>query len=1291
MEAEPLIVPRKNIHPYDPSHSLNLDDATKMNVIHEAPLLELLRRRYSDGKIYTNVGDVLVSVNPYKHIPTMYDPLYMQMSGEYKSESVHDGSVEEGEDEGKEDWDCADQQDIPFKHQIVKPHVYSTAGKAFCYMTAPLGGVPSGQRTIHMNQSIVITGEPGAGKTEASKYVMRYLIGASQLLGEGGENGEKVNVAKRIENMLLESNIALESFGNAKTLRNNNSSRFGKYIKMQYDKGFQLVGARTEHFLLEKSRLVSVNHDERGYHIFYQLCRGADSTTRKNFYLSSPDNFKSTSMGGCTDIDDDVDDVVEFSKTCHALKVLGFDDEAQTALWRVLAAILHLSNVTFEDLEEENCHASMSTDDLISKNELAKLLGLEASNLELLILHRSLFSASGSILRIPLNPRQAKDNLDALVKYIYGQIFAWINWKINCCHRVGIDALREELNPSEDQKEDMHINTVRSFIGILDIFGFEIMNTNSFEQLCINFANEVLQKQFNYHTFILEHAEYAKEGIDVPSIPFRNNEPIIDLISAKPMGLLPMLEDCALTGRKAHGGEGLNNKHLLNLYHQQHLRVKPHPNYEKPRFENDQFILKHFAGPVIYNIDGFLEKNNDSLQYDLKMLMSQSKDRFLLSLIPEKGNINGSSYEFRDWQKIKEKEKVELLDPIRISGSDSIGLPESLPNAIQPQMLLPNPVPSPVPGSDAKLANLKTVSATFRQQLENLVKQLHETEPHHIKCIKPNGQMAPGVWSSSLVVQQLRYSGALEVVRIRTEAFPTRMPFKEFYKRFYEMIHCVCCEDDLTDEEYCILAEKICAKALNDGDYMMGNTKVFVRNYGLEKLNWALHCHFTKAATKIQTAVRGYIACKLVCKQRKAMTLLQNVAWKWLQRNNARKARQREIAQRLLATITLQAATRRFFAVIRLRREKEMQKANKLQTWARACLTRKNFQRSRVAAITIQSSWRCHAALSCYCSIRNYTIRIQSGVRMLLERQKYWRKVNSTVKIQAFTRQFLARSHYLLYRSAAKRIQVAARTYLRNRLLMKTVINLFNMAKEGSVNPIVSQITQWPDLLFLRSKWDNERSFKTLLHIACESGKMDIIKLLQPFPEDVFAQDKFGNSCIHKAAETHNYDLMKYLARKSNMDVEALLANHNSDSVGEEKCDSSSLDMVREDNGGSNIIFKLRFSRALAATQVGDTTTQTVDDIPTTSDRGVVLVSSYLKKRRQNDRWLRRWCVLTETSILYYHNKNDANPSKCINVKNAMLKKSNISFAFEIHSPDLLDSRNREGRIYFQVRRYQIK
>ncbi len=555
---------------------------------------------------------------------------------------------------------------------------------------------------------------------------------------------------------------------------------------------------------------------------------------------------------------------------------------------------------------------------------------------------------------------------------------------------MNIVALRDDTRSSVDQNKDgspPHINSVQSFIGILDIFGFEIMNTNSFEQLCINFANEVLQRQFNHHTFILEHAEYAKEGLDVPSIPFRNNEPIIDLISAKPMGLLPMLEDCALTGRKVHGGEALSNKHLLNLYHQQHLRVKPHPNYEKPRFENDQFILKHFAGSVIYDIDCFLEKNNDSLQYDLKMLMTQSNDPFLLSLIPESGSGDESMYEFRDWQKIMKEKEVEVLDPIRIPGSDSIDddLPESLPNTIRPEMIPRSPVSSPTSGSEAKLANLRTVSATFRQQLEKLVKQLQETEPHHIKCIKPNGQMVPGVWSSALVVQQIRYSGALEVVRIRTEAFPTRMPFKEFYKRFCDLIHYGCCEDDLTQEEYCVLAEKICAKAINKGDYVMGNTKVFVRNYGLEKVHWALHCHFSQAATKLQAAVRGCIARELISKQRKSMAFLQNVAWKWLQRKYARKARQTEIAQRLSASITLQAATWRFFAVTRVRRERESQKANKLQKWAHACLIRKNFQQSWRAAITIQSSWRCHAALSNNRSIRSYTVEIQAGVRMFLD------------------------------------------------------------------------------------------------------------------------------------------------------------------------------------------------------------------------------------------------------------------------------------------------------------------
>jgi myosin-5 len=1531
--GEEFEVPRVDTHPFDPSHALDFDDASKMNAMHEAPLLDLLRRRYARDKIYTNVADVLISVNPYKNIPLLYEIPLLQMQDESEEEyEESDGELEEG-DKGRSA--RLRPPSAALKKQLEKPHLHSVADKAFRFMTAPEVEISHG-KVRRMNQSVVITGESGAGKTEASKYVMRYLIAAAQSFAAPNGGSKRDAMGKRIEEVLLQSNTVLEAFGNSKTLRNDNSSRFGKYIKLQYDADLRLVGAKTEHFLLEKSRLVRVDRDERSYHIFYQLCAGLSGEERAGLHLSgSAKDYHGIAQGGCLEIGDDTDEAQEFRSTRNALITLGFSPDECSAMWRLLSAILHMSNVRFQNSATANEGPEIVTGGLIEKKELAGLLGLEWDSFHTRIVKRTLISARGSMSDIPLNCSQAADNLGALVKTLYGLLFDWIVFKINQCHM-------EYIVTAGDGEQDM-----RSFIGILDIFGFEIMPINSFEQLCINYANEVLQKQFNHHIFVLEQEEYIKEGLDVTSILFRDNQPIIDLISMKPAGLMPLLEDQVLTGRKAYGEEALTDKKLLNLYHQEHHRNRPHPNYEKPRIECDQFILHHFAGTVSYDVQGFLEKNNDSLQYDLKVLMGQSTDPFVASLaLRAEGALERAAQEDQN------------------------------STAARPRR-----------GSDAKMANTVTVSKVFRTQLENLTQQLATTEPHYIKCIKPNGCKAPGGWNSKMVIEQLRYSGVLEVVRIRREAFPVRITFHEFYKQFRQLIGSPLPPNSGNEEAEREACKAICAKALDENDYQIGYRKVYLRDDALEKLRWALHQMFVDAAIQIQKMCRARLARKLAytmrltrdehrrhCaavviqrairawlrrkrreaarRRREAATLLQRSVRGWLARRKyiaavaaavsiqcaarsrtarrraeeerarrramlealsatklqaqarmrlARKAflHQRDAALRIQtqwrryraqrafvaavasavrlqawarciiartalqraldaavrlqtayrahlarkiaaerrrareqaacereAAIHIQRAARGFLArrkfkdvlhaVIliqsaaraaaarsklctlrtqdRLRREREARKATKLQAWARMCAARKefnetraatklqawtrmradrkNFLRDRAAATLIQAAWRGHSAQQRYAQLRLAAICVQAATRMFLAKRayqrmsgaaltlqcmyrcaaarkvacerlrarqaactiqtawrRYWhetqyarartsavklsawvRKVQASkrfgaakraaskieslwrglqvqreyrhklvcvVRIQALIRRFLARCRYLRALAAISRIQVAARAYVRNRHLMEAVIAIFECASDGDANGVTAAIHDWPDLLFVRNRWD--RSYSTLLHAACSSGRLDLVVLLEPFPEDVFAADIFGSTCVHKAASTFSYDLMKYLAKRANIDVEAALARDD-DRI------SQQVSISRRKLSTNVNVFKLaRLDRARAKRNIGGVRAGQLDQGEEDPD-AKHLMAGYLKKRRETDRWNKRWCVLTETCLHYYHKKTDAAPSKTIRLQTAMLKKSlNVEYAFEIHAPELLDARNKEGRLYFQA------
>jgi myosin V len=783
-----------------------------------------------------------------------------------------------------------------------------------------------------------------------------------------------------------------------------------------------------------------------------------------------------------------VDDGKEFAATSAALSTLGFTADDKTGVWKLLAAILHMGNASFTDTAAAATAAAsaegelsagsegavsaadltvMASSEHITLSELAQLLGLSGDSLSRRVVRRAMMTARGSSHEIPLNSSQAKDNLDGLVKHIYGKLFAWVVWKINQCHKEQVLA---GATSTTDTTATSGVSGVsgsappRSFIGILDIFGFEIMTCNSFEQLCINFANEVLQRQFNHHTFVLEAEEFKAEGLDIASIPFRDNQTIIDLIAKKPLGLMPILEDQGLTGRKAHAMNNLTDKKLLDLFHQQHHRAAPHPNYQKPRFECDQFTLLHFAGAVTYDIAGFLEKNNDSLQGDLKGLLMDSADPFVRTLVGFTAAAD---------------------DTATATTSTSSALPK-------PPATSSHQRGGAAAGGEAKLAQASTVSQTFRRQLDDLVDQLSATEPHFIKCIKPNTCKAPGGWSSQLVIQQLRCSGVLEVVRIRREAFPTRITFCEFYKRFGQLINWktrgLPPPDTISESEAKLACGDICAKALEPEAYQLGIHKVFLKDDGLDRLRWALQQHFVSAAVTVQTAWRGHVqrreyaraaaaalalhaaargllARKQTATERAALlarrTAAAVVIQKYVRRMQARKwgkaaiteARRRNAAaisiqrgargmaaRKLLrkgiaAAVALQcaargAAARKTFCSMktqdRLRKEREGRKATKMEAWARMVLARKALARARFAATRIQTGVRRWLAVRAYKKAVAAVVSAQSGARAVMQRRRYRAAVAAVTLVQSLARRKAAKAAYDKALAAARRIQVRA-------------------------------------------------------------------------------------------------------------------------------------------------------------------------------------------------------------------------------------------------------------------------
>eukprot|EP01031_Cornospumella_fuschlensis_P030971 gene30971-37434_t len=590
------------VHRVDITHLQDLDNLCLLNDMHEAPLLDLLRRRFFEKKIYTFTGDVLISINPYEIITSLYASPLQYLDKKHVGRNEDDTAVENVLTDDKTD------------SSSNAPHVFSTANSALESLAHSTGvettesspATPATPRAAYSNQSIIISGESGAGKTENSKFVLNFLIHANNYFSSQHDNSSTaVSFEEHLKAVLVNSSVVLEAFGNAKTVRNDNSSRFGKYIKLLYlpqsvggesEEFFpHLVSATTETFLLEKSRLSSVGKGERTYHVFYQFLSGLDADRKASLYLDgkTEKDFVLLSQGNCFCTAADRED---FENTIQALVTLQFTHPDIEEVYRLLACILHLSNLKCIQPEEDSSVAVKIECTSASLDNIASWLGVEAATLTIALTTQELTVARRASIKIKiLSVGEVENNIFALIKWLYSKLFDYIVKRINECHQ-SISSCSTEQS---------------SFIGILDIFGFEILNINSFEQLCINFTNERLQQQFNEHVFISEQAMYANEGLEWSNITFKDNQGIIDVIAStkKPLGLLCVLEEQGLLNRKP------DDIALISSFNQVHesnpaniipgtakgvatkgSAINPNALYSKSRFGNNSFVLKHFAG-----------------------------------------------------------------------------------------------------------------------------------------------------------------------------------------------------------------------------------------------------------------------------------------------------------------------------------------------------------------------------------------------------------------------------------------------------------------------------------------------------------------------------------------------------------------------------------------------------------------------------------------------------------------------------------------------------------------------
>lgn len=710
--------------------------------LNEASVVHNLHMRYESDLIYTYSGLFLVTVNPYCPLPIYGRDFINMYRGRSREES--------------------------------KPHIFAVADEAFRNL------VDEGA-----NQSILVTGESGAGKTENTKKVIQYLasVATSDTPKPKSNTKQSVNLSEQI----LRANPILEAFGNAQTVRNNNSSRFGKFIRIEFTRGGQIAGAFIDWYLLEKSRVVRVNKLERNYHVFYQLLRGADKRLRHELLLDDLEieDFEYTRHGN--NIIPGVSDSSEWNMLIEAFHVMGFSEKDQKSIIKSIATILHLGNIVVERESVRGDQATIPETSMAAVHSFCQLAGIDAESFLKSLLHPRVKAGREWVEKVQ-TPEQVRLAIDALAKGIYERGFGSL-----------VDRINSKLDRSAEASEDTH------FIGVLDIAGFEIFETNSFEQLCINYTNEKLQQFFNHHMFVLEQEEYAREQIEWKFIDFgRDLQPTIELIElTNPIGIFSCLDEDSVMPKAT---DTSFTEKLHNLWDHKT------PKYRKTMLKQG-FILTHYAAEVEYSTEGWLEKNKDPLNDNVTRLLATSSNDHMALLFADCADVD----------------------------EDLTG-----------------------PRSRVKKGLFRTVAQRHKEQLSKLMSQLHSTHPHFVRCILPNHRKKPKMWNASLVLDQLRCNGVLEGIRIARTGFPNRLLFAEFRAR-YEVL-CSNMPKGYIDGQAAakLILEKL---RLDSAVYRVGLTKVFFRAGVLAELEEQRDALIQEIVSRFQSIAKGHIQRRIVHKQ----------------------------------------------------------------------------------------------------------------------------------------------------------------------------------------------------------------------------------------------------------------------------------------------------------------------------------------------------------------------------------------------------------------------------------------
>ncbi|KAL3639882.1 hypothetical protein CASFOL_014850 [Castilleja foliolosa] len=757
-------IPTQELLPANADVLEGVDDLAQLSYLNEPSVLHNLQYRYSKDIIYSKAGPILVVVNPFKDVQL------------YGSDFI-----------------------TAYREKLLdSPHVYAVAEAAYNEMMID-----------ETNQSIIISGESGAGKTETAKITLQYLAAIG-----GGNVG--------IESKILQTSCILEAFGNAKTASNVNSSRFGKFIDIHFSATGKLCGAKIQIFLLEKSRVVQLAQGDRSYHIFYQLCSGAPSGLRGRLRLKKASDYKYLSQSDCLEITN-IDDSQKFHSLMGALNTVKICEEDQEHAFEMLAAVLWLGNILFHVTDKQN-HVEVVADEAVTN--AARLLGCSEQDLMLALSTRKVKAGKDEITKT-LNLQQAIDTRDALAKFIYASLFDWLVEKINLSLTIGKQ------------------NTDR-VISILDFHGFESFKTNSFEQFCINYANEKLQQHLVRHFFKLGQEEYELDGIGGTKVDFKDNRDCLDMFEKKPTGLISLLDEVS------------NFPKATGLTFVAKLKQHLNPNHCFKEESSGTFSICHYAREVIYDTGEFLEKNRDLLPSDTICLLSscasQLPEYFASTLLKQSQN---------------QESKLQ---------------------------------------SGLLACHTQHVSSELKAQLSKLLQHLESTTPHFIHCIKPNSKQIPGLFEKDLALEQLRFCGVLEVVKIWRYGYPTRITHQEFARRYgFLLPKKTACQDPLSIsiailQQFGILPEM----------YQVGYTKLYFRAGQIGELEDVRRQ--VQEGTEVHKFFRGRRARRDIHElKRAALTLQSHLRGEIARKEYSSLRLKKHVArQKLMAVVQIQSVTRGF-------------------------------------------------------------------------------------------------------------------------------------------------------------------------------------------------------------------------------------------------------------------------------------------------------------------------------------------------------------------------------------------